>query len=149
MDENHTVKSGLTPLLKLFEKEYFYLRKLHSQIWVLKSGLLKPGLPVQFQMWDNTNIIQLSFKKYPFSCTNPCFRCFCRSLYVCKYISEGFPFCSIFLSWLKKKNILPIRSTLHILAHNLRLLSSHSESLFSNFDNLPVLNILPSLCFFL
>ena len=104
MDENHTVKSGLTPLLKLFEKEYFYLRKLHSQIWVLKSGLLKPGLPVQFQMWDNTNIIQLSFKKYPFSCTNPCFRCFCRSLYVCKYISEGFPFCSIFLSWLKKKN---------------------------------------------
>ena len=51
MDENHTVKSGLTPLLKLSEKEYFYLRKLHSQIWVLKLGLLKSGLPVQFQMW--------------------------------------------------------------------------------------------------
>lgn len=63
MDENHTVKSGLTPLLKLSEKEYFYLRKLHSQIWVLKSGLLKSGLPVQFQMWDKTKYNPIKFQE--------------------------------------------------------------------------------------
>lgn len=55
----------------------------------------------------------------------------------------------VLFSWAaRKKTILSISSTFHILAHTLRVFSGHSASLFGNFDNLPNLDILLILGFF-